>query len=73
MIERMKDFDRQPEDDVLHMAEQILEGLNYLHENEIVHQDLRPENIFVTLNNDIVLADYGLAKWEPQMDKDIRE
>ena len=73
MIERMKDFDRQPEDDILRMAEQILEGLSYLHENEIVHQDLRPENIFVTLNNDIVLADYGLAKWEAQMDKEIRE
>ena len=73
MFERMKDFDRQPEEDVLHFAEQMLVGLCFLHENKIIHQDLRPENIFVTPNNNIVLADFGLAKWEAQLDKEIRE
>ncbi|CAG8657229.1 6618_t:CDS:2, partial [Dentiscutata heterogama] len=48
------------------ITEQIIFGLQDLHENNIVHGDLNPKNIFV-INDDynrfnkVVLADFGSA------------
>ena len=40
----------------------ICEGLHYLHENGIVHLDLKPANIL--LNDDMVpkIADFGISR-----------
>ena len=40
---------------------QIAEGLEYLHDNSIIHLDLKPENIMVTPRHDIKILDFGLA------------
>ena len=41
---------------------QILEGLNYLHENGVCHRDIKPSNILVTKDClDVYLADFNVA------------
>lgn len=54
------------------IAQQALSGLNYLHEEVVMHRDLKPKNILVT-NWDaetdtpaIKLADFGLAGINPE-------
>ncbi|KAF6151885.1 hypothetical protein GIB67_010459 [Kingdonia uniflora] len=37
-------------------------GLNYLHKNNIVHRDMRPNNILVTHDYEPLLGDFGLAR-----------
>ena len=39
---------------------QILLGLDYLHQNEIVHKDLKPENILFSKEK-IKLCDFGTS------------
>jgi serine/threonine protein kinase len=55
-----------PEDLVRKMAHKILNGLNYLHEEEIWHRDIKLDNILImgpTFTGDnCVLADFGFAK-----------
>ncbi|MFO7810803.1 MAG: protein kinase [Candidatus Delongbacteria bacterium] len=44
---------------------QILDGLNYLHSNNIIHFDIKPENIYITeetKNPTVKILDFGLSE-----------
>ncbi|KAH8484267.1 hypothetical protein H0E87_028637 [Populus deltoides] len=50
------------ESQVSHYTRQILQGLKYLHGCNVIHTDLKCENILVTEFGNIKLADFGLSK-----------
>ncbi|KAL3381604.1 hypothetical protein AABB24_001628, partial [Solanum stoloniferum] len=37
-------------------------GLEYLHKHNIIHRDIRPNNILITHDHESLLGDFGLAK-----------
>jgi len=42
---------------------QLTNGLKYLYEKQILHRDLKPQNILVTDDGDIVITDFGFARY----------
>ncbi|XP_030282040.1 receptor-interacting serine/threonine-protein kinase 3-like isoform X2 [Sparus aurata] len=44
------------------LAHQVAAGMNFLHAERIVHQDLKPSNVLLTENLDARLADFGLSR-----------
>lgn len=47
---------------VKHIINEVAKGLEYVHNQGIVHSDLKPSNVFVLENGDIKIFDFGIAR-----------
>lgn len=51
-----------PEEETLVYANQIADALIFMHENRMLHLDLKPKNIMLDAQGTTVLIDFGLSK-----------
>lgn len=58
-----------PEREVLYYATQILSALDYIHSKDIVHCDIKPQNIILLQNGSIKVADFGIARLDAMLDR----
>ncbi|KAG0650671.1 Calcium calmodulin-dependent kinase cmkA [Hyphodiscus hymeniophilus] len=65
LFDRICEQGRFTEKDASQTIRQVLEAVDYLHDNNVVHRDLKPENLLYLTgdpHSDLVLADFGIAK-----------
>ncbi|CDH49786.1 related to ser thr protein kinase [Lichtheimia corymbifera JMRC:FSU:9682] len=61
LMSTLKAFGAFPEKLVASFCVKILNGLEYLHENSVVHCDLKAANILTTKTGDVKLTDFGVS------------
>ena len=54
-----------PPDEVIPMIRGMAKALAYAHENDIVHSDFKPANVFFTGKKQIKVLDFGVARAAP--------
>lgn len=50
------------EEEILYIFVQIVLGLKYIHDKNIIHRDIKPQNIFVTSDNYVKIGDFNVSK-----------
>ncbi|XP_041012334.1 serine/threonine-protein kinase STY46 isoform X2 [Juglans microcarpa x Juglans regia] len=51
---------------LLKVAIDVSKGMNYLHQNNIIHRDLKAANLLMDDNEVVKVADFGVARVKPQ-------
>ncbi len=50
-----------PPPSIISYVRQVASALQYAHDNRVVHRDVKPENMLVSRQNEILLSDFGIA------------
>jgi serine/threonine protein kinase len=53
-----------PQETILNILSQVCDVLIYVHKQGVIHQDIKPDNIFVLETGEIKLIDFGIAQIE---------
>jgi serine/threonine protein kinase len=48
--------------DVLAWLDELLDVLTYLHSQDVIHRDIKPQNLKLNPDNHLILLDFGIAK-----------
>ncbi len=51
-----------PEADALRIVSRVCDALDYLHQHQVVHRDLKPQNIMLCNDGSLRIMDFGIAK-----------
>jgi len=51
-----------PEADALRIVSRVCDALDYLHKHQVVHRDLKPQNIMLCNDGSLRIMDFGIAK-----------
>ncbi len=57
----MNDRGPLPPERVVHYLQQVCAGLHYAHQRGIIHQDIKPGNLFILPDGRLKILDFGLA------------
>jgi serine/threonine-protein kinase len=60
--ERVKREGRLPLEEAIRITAEAGRALDYAHREGVIHRDVKPENILLTLDGDTLVADFGIAR-----------
>ena len=62
LLNFVKKRTKLPEKTAKFIFKQLILALKYMHNHNIIHRDIKLDNILIDLNNNIKLCDFGVSK-----------
>jgi serine/threonine protein kinase len=62
LVKDIKASKRFQVEEAVRVTVALAEALDYLHQNGVLHRDIKPGNIFLEKNGRVILLDFGLAR-----------
>jgi serine/threonine-protein kinase len=59
---RLRERGTLPEADVVRIGEDVARGLGYAHERDVVHRDVKPDNVLFAPDGRALVSDFGIAR-----------
>ncbi|MEM9949155.1 MAG: CHASE2 domain-containing protein [Cyanobacteria bacterium P01_D01_bin.36] len=60
--DEIKQVGKLTEEQAIALLKDVLPVLNFIHDNHVVHRDLKPDNLIRRRNGEVVLIDFGAVK-----------
>jgi serine/threonine protein kinase len=51
-----------PMENVIRVVQQCAQALDYAHRNDVTHRDIKPDNIMLTVDDEVKIVDFGVAE-----------
>jgi serine/threonine protein kinase/WD40 repeat protein len=62
LAQRLRQFDQMPLNTALAYFRQMVAGLIYAHRHNVIHRDIKPQNMLLMQDGRLLISDFGLAK-----------
>ena len=62
LLEYIRKNGAMPEATVKHLFRQLVVGITYVHGQDVVHRDLKCENLLLDKDKNIIISDFGFAR-----------
>lgn len=56
------EYRKLPVADVVRVAAAVADALDYAHQQELIHRDVKPANVMINMRGEPILMDFGIAK-----------
>jgi len=66
LFKKLKEVKLMPSKEASRYVREIAEGLAHIHKLNVIHRDLKPEDVLLGKNNEVKLADFGWCVHTPQ-------
>ncbi|RLV94768.1 Serine/threonine-protein kinase PKH2 [Spathaspora sp. JA1] len=73
LLTLIKKYNTLNEDCTRHFGAQILDAIQYMHDNGVIHRDIKPENILLDDKMRIQITDFGTARLLEKKDDESEE
>jgi serine/threonine-protein kinase len=60
--DRLRRERQLPISDAVRIAREAASALDYAHRHDIIHRDVKPENLLLTADGQVLVADFGIAR-----------
>jgi predicted Ser/Thr protein kinase len=58
----LKEKGKLSAEESVHILEQVADALDYAHQHNVIHRDMKPANVMLDSRNRVIVTDFGIAK-----------